>query len=115
MSKKNKPDARGFVYSTNPDFSFEHEQEMQETLPPAKQKLTIHLDTKHRGGKTVSIVKGFVGTEEDADTLGKKLKQFCGTGGSVKDGEIIIQGDQRDKILQWLQKNGYQLAKKSGA
>jgi translation initiation factor 1 len=112
MSKKNKPDTRGFVYSTDPDFSFEEEQSVAETLPPAQQKLKVRLDTKHRAGKAVTLVDGFVGKEEDLEELGKKLKSFCGTGGSAKDGEIIVQGDQREKVLQWLIKNGYKLAKK---
>jgi translation initiation factor 1 len=112
MSKKNKPDTRGFVYSTDPSFSFEEEQSTTETLPPAQQKLKIRLDTKHRAGKAVTLVTGFIGTEDDLQDLGKKLKSFCGTGGSAKDGEIIVQGDQREKVLQWLVKNGYKLAKK---
>jgi translation initiation factor 1 len=112
MSKKNKPDTRGFVYSTDPNFSFEEEQSNAETLAPVQQKLKIRLDTKHRAGKAVTLVDGFVGKEEDLEDLGKKLKSFCGTGGSAKDGEIIVQGDQRDKVLQWLIKNGYKLAKK---
>lgn len=113
MGKKNKPDARGFVYSTNPDFSFQPaENSEQETLPPALQQLKIRLETKHRGGKTVSLITGFTGTNYDLEQLGKKLKNFCGTGGSVKDGEVIIQGDQRAKILQWLQSNGYKQTKK---
>jgi translation initiation factor 1 len=112
MSKKNKPDSRGFVYSTDPDFRFEEEQENRETLPAEQQKLKIRLDTKHRAGKVVTLVEGFYGTEEDLQELGKKLKSFCGTGGSAKDGEIIVQGDQRDKVLQWLSKNGYKLAKR---
>ncbi len=112
MSKKNKPDTRGFVYSTDPNFSFEEEQSNAETLPPAQQKLKIRLDTKHRAGKAVTLVDGFVGNEEDLEDLGKKLKSFCGTGGSAKDGEIIVQGDQREKVLQWLVKNGYKQAKK---
>ncbi|HEX5152891.1 MAG TPA: translation initiation factor [Parafilimonas sp.] len=113
MSKKNKPDTRGFVYSTDPDFSFQPEEnEEQETIPPPQQKLRIRLDTKHRAGKAVSLIEGFTGTNDDLEDLGKKLKNFCGTGGSVKDGKIIIQGDQRDKILQWLLKNGYKQAKK---
>lgn len=113
MSKKNNPDSRGFVYSTDPNFRFEEEHEqVQETLQPSQQKLRIHLDTKQRAGKAVTLIKGFVGTSDDLEELGKKLKNFCGTGGSVKDGEIIIQGDQRDKVLQWLLKNNYGQAKK---
>jgi translation initiation factor 1 len=108
MSKKNKPDRNGFVYSTDPDFRFQGEDgELHETLPPAQQKLKLRLETKHRGGKAATIVHGFSGTAADLEELGKKLKNFCGTGGSAKDGEIIIQGDQREKILQWLLKNGY--------
>jgi len=103
---------RGFVYSTDPGFQFEPEQENLETLPPAKQKLRIRLETKHRAGKAVTLVEGFSGTEEDLQELGKKLKSYCGTGGSAKDREIIVQGDQRDKVLQWLQKNGYTLSKR---
>ena len=112
MSKKNKPDTRGFVYSTDPDFSFEPEQDNAEALLPAQQKLKVRLDTKHRAGKAVTLVEGFVGKEEDLEELGKKLKSFCGTGGSAKDGEIIVQGNQRDKVLQWLVKNGYKHVKK---
>ncbi|GGH80474.1 translation initiation factor 1 [Filimonas zeae] len=113
MSKKNKPDNNGFVYSTNPDFRFkEEEQEVQATLAPAQQKLRVRLDTKQRAGKAVTLVTGFVGLPEDLEELGKKLKNFCGTGGSVKDGEAIIQGDQRDKVLQWLLKNDYKQTKK---
>ena len=110
---KNKPDARGFVFSTDPSFRFEEEEQLpQETLAPAQQKLRIRLDTKQRAGKAVTLVTGFIGKEEDLEELGKKLKNFCGTGGSVKDGEAIIQGDQRDKVLQWLLKNGYANTKK---
>jgi translation initiation factor 1 len=111
MSKKNKADTRGFVYSTDPDFSFESSNEITETLAPAKQKLRIRLETKHRAGKAVTLVTGFVGTEADLEILGKLLKNYCGTGGSAKDAEIIIQGDQRTKILPWLIKNGYTLSK----
>ena len=110
MSKKNKPDNRGYVYSTDPSFSFEEEEKHAVTLPPDQQVLRIVLDTKHRAGKAVTLIYGFRGSAEDLEILGKKLKNFCGTGGSVKDGEIIIQGDQRDKTLQWLQKNGYKKA-----
>ena len=112
MSKKNKPDTRGFVYSTDPDFSFEEEQSAIETLPPTQQKLKIRLDTKHRAGKAVTLIEGFIGKMEDLEDLGKKLKSFCGTGGSAKDGEIIVQGDQREKVLQWLVKNGYKQVRK---
>ena len=112
MSKKNKPDTRGFVYSTDPNFSFEPEENNVDTLPPAQQKLKVRIDTKHRAGKAVTLVDGFVGKEEDLEDLGKKLKSFCGTGGSAKDGEIIVQGDQREKVLQWLVKNGYKQTKK---
>jgi translation initiation factor 1 len=113
MSKKNKTDLRGFVYSTDPNFRFEHEDgPAAETLPAKQQKLRIRLETKRRAGKAVTLIEGFVGTEEDLVDLGKKLKNYCGTGGSAKDGEIIVQGDQRDKILQWLQKNEFTNAKK---
>jgi translation initiation factor 1 len=113
MSKKNKTDRNGFVFSTDPNFRFEdEEQEVKETLIPSQQKLRIRLETKHRGGKTVTVLQSFIGQADDLEDLGKKLKNYCGTGGSVKDGEVIIQGDQRDKILQWLQKNGYTQSKK---
>lgn len=115
MSKKNKPDSRGFVYSTDPGFRFEEEAgNTKETLPPAQQNLRVKLETKHRAGKTVTLVDGFTGTEEDAEKLGKQLKNFCGTGGSVKEGEIIVQGDQRERVLQFLLKNGYSKTKKAG-
>ncbi|HJW16344.1 MAG TPA: translation initiation factor [Flavisolibacter sp.] len=113
MSKKNKSDKNGFVFSTDPNFRFEdEEQEVKETLIPSQQKLRVRLETKHRGGKTVTVLQSFIGQTDDLEDLGKKLKNYCGTGGSVKDGEVIIQGDQRDKILQWLQKNGYTQSKK---
>lgn len=112
MSKKNKPDARGFVFSTDPNFSFEENNDAAETLPAAQQKLRIRLETKQRAGKAVTLVTGFTGTGDDLSNLGKQLKNHCGTGGSAKDGEIIVQGDQRDKVLQWLLKNGYSASKK---
>ena len=113
MNKKIKPDSRGFVFSTDPNFRFENEeQSAQETLSAKQQKLKIKLETKHRAGKAVTLVQGFIGIEDDLESLGKKLKNYCGTGGSVKDGEIIIQGDQREKVLQWLMKNEYSAAKK---
>lgn len=113
MSKK-KPNKDGIVFSTDPSFSFEEQQYSTETPEPAQQKLRVRLDTKHRAGKAVTLVEGLIGKEEDIEDLGKKLKNFCGTGGSVKDGEIIIQGDQREKVVQFLLKNGYKNTKKSG-
>ena len=112
MSKKNKPDTRGFVYSTDPNFQFEQKNEHIETLPASQQQVRVRMETKHRAGKAVTLVTGFIGKEEDLEDLGKKLKSFCGTGGSAKDGEIIIQGDQREKVMQFLLKNGYTKAKK---
>ena len=113
MSKKKINTTRGLVYSTNPDFKLEEDSfEEEKTLAPAQQKLRIRLETKHRAGKAVTLVENFVGTEADKEEIGKKLKTFCGTGGSVKDGEIIIQGDCRDKAVQWLLKNGYAATKK---
>lgn len=97
----------GMVFSTNPDFTIEHEDEQSITLPPSKQRLEAHLDKKNRAGKVVSIIKGFEGTEDDLKELAKKLKTLCGVGGSVKEGEILIQGNFRDKIMTYLQKEGY--------
>jgi translation initiation factor 1 len=115
MSKKNSSQQNGYVYSTNPNFKIEEEQEGEAaTLPPQQQPLRIQLDTKQRAGKAVTLITGFVGTIADVETLGKQLKTICGTGGSVKDGAIIVQGDNRDKVLQWLQKNNYKLSKKAG-
>jgi translation initiation factor 1 len=112
MSKSKLP-ISGIVYSTDPGFKPEFETgEQENTLAPDQQKLKIRLDTKHRGGKAVTLVEGFVGTDSDKETLGKKLKTFCGTGGSVKDGEILVQGDNREKTIQWLLKNGYKNVKK---
>ena len=113
MQKKKLHSLNGLVYSTDPNFKMEEESiEDQETLPAAQQKLRIVLDKKQRAGKAVTLVTGFIGKESDMEELGKKLKTSCGTGGSVKDSEIIIQGDNRDKVLQWLHKNGYTAAKK---
>jgi translation initiation factor 1 len=113
MQKKKLHSLSGLVYSTDPNFKLEEEQaEDQETLPAAQQKLRIVLDKKQRAGKAVTLVTGFIGKDADMEELGKKLKTSCGTGGSVKDSKIIIQGDNRDKVLQWLHKNGYIAAKK---
>jgi translation initiation factor 1 len=111
---KNKADKNGFVFSTNPNFNFDDDQIEQETLLPAQQKLRIQLETKHRGGKAATIITGFIGLNDDLEKLGKQLKSSCGTGGSVKDGEILVQGDNREKVLQWLLKNGYTNSKKAG-
>ena len=112
MIKKNETGNR-FVYSTDPGFRLdENGLPEQDTLPPAQQKLKIRIDTKQRAGKAVTLVDGFVGKKEDLEDLGKKLKTYSGTGGSVKDNVIIVQGDQRDKIMQWLGKNGYSSSKK---
>ncbi|HXB43375.1 MAG TPA: translation initiation factor [Puia sp.] len=112
MSRKNKPDNKGFVFSTDPNFQFEEHSENVETLLPKQQKLKIRLDTKHRAGKVITRIEGFIGSTEDLDALGKELKSCCGTGGSAKEGEILVQGDHRDKVLQWLLKNGYASSKK---
>lgn len=111
MSKK-KSTYSGIVYSTDPEFKIEEEAIREETIEAAQQMLKIRLDTKHRSGKAVTLVEHFSGTEDDLEKLGKQLKTYCGTGGSVKDRQIIVQGDQRDKILQWLLKNGYKKTKK---
>jgi translation initiation factor 1 len=105
--KKNKDQGSPFVYSTDPNFKIEEEASAQETLKPHEQVLRIQLETKHRAGKTVTVVLGFIGLEDDLSQLGKDLKNHCGTGGSAKDGEIILQGDHREKVRQWLQKKGY--------
>jgi translation initiation factor 1 len=108
-------DLGGLVYSTDPNFKIAEDSYPEtDTLSPGQQKLRIWLETKHRGGKAVSVVQGFVGSLADLEVLGKQLKTNCGTGGSVKDGEILIQGDHRDKMLQWLLKNGYTQTKKAG-
>jgi translation initiation factor 1 len=114
MSKKNKQ-LINVVYSTNPNFNYESEsEEEQETLPKNHQKLYVSIDRKQRGGKDVTLVEGFVGSEEDLKELGKTLKSKCGVGGSVKDGEILIQGALRDKVFDLLIKDGYSQTKKKG-
>lgn len=113
MSKKNR-NINGVVYSTDPSFEFQFDDSSeQETLAPDKQNLRVQLDRKQRGGKVVTLITGFVGTSEDLESLGKQLRQKCGTGGSAKDNEIIIQGDFRERVLQSLTGLGYR-AKKSG-
>jgi len=112
MSKKKINGLGGLVYSTDPDFKAEEESEEQATLPASQQQLKVKVDKHHRGGKVVTLVLNFEGKKEDMEELGKKIKTFCGTGGSVKDGEIIIQGDHAEKVVQWLNKNGFTAAKR---
>ena len=110
MTKKKKEfkDRVGVVYSTDPDFEFQLDiPQEQETLDPSSQNLRVFLDTKLKAGKKATIVSGFVGTSLDLKTLEKKLKAHCGVGGSSKQGEIIIQGDVRSKVLKKLESEGY--------
>lgn len=103
------------MYSTDPDFEYNEEStEETNTLPPQQQKLRVMLDKKNRAGKAVTLVTGFVGTNDDLEALGKKLKNLCGSGGSAKDAEILVQGDHRDKVVKWLLDNGYSQTKKAG-
>ncbi len=107
--KKNDwKDRLNIVYSTNPNFAYStDEMEEIETLPNGQQKLRVSIEKNHRGGKTVTIVKNFIGTGDDLKELGKMLKTKCGVGGSAKDGEIIIQGDLKEKVIELLKKDGY--------
>ena len=115
MSGSKKRGLGGLVYSTDPNFVPQQEEsEELETLPAGQQKLRVQLDKKNRGGKVVTLITGFIGTVQDLETLGKQLKNLCGTGGSAKDGEILVQGDQREKVLIWLNKQGYTQSKRIG-
>jgi len=113
MGKKNK--RQGIVFSTNPDYDYNYDDgsEDVETLAPNKQQLKVWIDKKRRRGKEVTLVTGFVGQEDDLKALGKTLKTKCGVGGSAKDGEIIVQGNQREKVVALLLDLGYK-AKKAG-
>lgn len=109
MSKKKRKNRVDIVYSTNPDFEYQYNQDQeQDTLHPSKQKLKVYLDTKaKKKGKQATLISGFIGSEDDLKDLGKLLKKKCAVGGSVKDREILIQGDFRDKIIQILSNEGY--------
>lgn len=112
MSKKNR-ERIGIVYSTNPDFEYEEIEEFEEeTLPNNQQKLYVQLDKKQRAGKQVTLITGFVGKQEDLEILGKELKNKCGVGGSVKNGEILLQGDFRQKVIDYLIQKEYKVKQK---
>jgi len=114
MSKKNK-NLINVVYSTNPNFQYEEQEGQDEdTLSASQQKLYVSIDKKQRAGKEVTLVEGFIGMEDDLKELGKVLKSKCGVGGTVKDGEILIQGNFKDKIFDLLIKEGYTQTKKKG-
>ncbi len=105
----------GMVYSTNPDFEYDTGEEPEaETLPPARQNLRVWLDRKQRAGKVVTLVRGFVGRDDDLQELARLLKSRCGVGGSAKEGEILIQGDHRDRVVEILTRAGYG-CKKAGS
>ncbi len=114
MTKKKINSFSGLVFSTNPDLMKEEEEIEQNTPAPAAQNLKVRLDKKQRAGKTVTLVEGFVGNDDDLMELGKKLKTKCGAGGSAKDGEILIQGDYKEKVVTWLKEWGYTRTKGMG-
>lgn len=114
MAAKKKRNDSGFVYSTNPDFNIDDHEEVTETLPPAQQTLYVSHDRKMRKGKVVTLVEGFVGSDDDLADLGKVLKNKCGVGGTAKDGEILLQGEHRDKVITELKSKGYKVKQKGG-
>lgn len=115
MAKKMRlEDLKGLAYSTDPDNIPEEEIEEIPALENKEQKLYVSLDKKQRGGKKVTLIEGFQGHEDDLAQLGKDLKKMCGTGGSVKDGDILVQGDNRNKVVAWLEKEGYVVKRKGG-
>lgn len=108
MKKNDWKERLNIVYSTNPDFAYENGEENEpETLPKNQQKLRVSIEKKGRGGKTVTVIKGFIGTEDDLKDLGKLLKTKCGVGGAAKDGELLIQGEFRQRIIDLLKAEGY--------
>jgi len=108
MKKNDWKDRLNIVYSTNPNFQYESEdKDIQVTLPPSQQRLRVQLDRKNRGGKVVTLITGFIGSEDDLKDLGKLLKIKCGVGGSAKEDEIIIQGDFKQRVIELLKKEGY--------
>ena len=112
MKKNDWKDRLNIVYSTNPDFNYDKGEEVEtETLDPKQQKLRVSIEKKGRGGKTVTVVSGFIGSEEDLKELGRKLKTKCGVGGAVKDGEILIQGEFKPRIIDLLKAEGYSQTK----
>lgn len=114
MAKKKFKNRSGVVYSTNPNYQYtEHQQQQKQTLVPSEQHLRVQLDKKSRGGKKVTLITGFMGTEDDLRALAKVLKSQCGVGGSAKNGEILIQGDFVDRVVKILLGKGYG-AKRSG-
>ncbi len=110
MSKKNR---KNIVYSTNPDYEYDYEDSGElDTLPVDEQQLVVSLDKKQRKGKVVTLVQGFVGSSDDLNELGKLLKRHCGVGGNAKDGEVIIQGDNKEKVCKFLESKGYNVKKR---
>lgn len=112
MGKRSKQD--GYVYSTNPDFEDSNEWDEEESPDPSEQTLEVHIDKKQRAGKVATLVKGFIGSDDDLKDLAKKLKSACGVGGSSKDGEILIQGEKRDKVMEVLRKEGFKVKRVGG-
>lgn len=107
MSKKNRTTTDGIVFSTQQNWEPNYEEQKQKTLLPAEQKLRVRFEHKHRGGKKVTVIDGFIGTETDLSELGKQLRQYCGVGGAAKEGYILVQGDQVAKVRDYLKSKGY--------
>jgi translation initiation factor 1 len=112
MANKKFTNPTGLVYSTNPDLNLQQPKEEDDTLPANEQNLFTGTDKRNRNGKIITFIKGFKGKTADLEELGKSLRTFCGSGGTVKEGEIIIQGDHKEKVIRWLQQNGFTRSKK---